>query len=121
MAGADTRETRPEDPRALTPDDIMSGLGDGVVALGRDGRVGYANSAAATILGVDVTTGEASVWEEILANNHWLAVLVDRGHRELPIHPDYVGRVLPTAKDEAVKVFLQDTDGRDGVQLLKPS
>lgn len=50
-----------------------------------------------------------------------LAVLVDRGHRELPIHPDYVGRVLPTAKDEAVKVFLQDTDGRDGVQLLKPS
>lgn len=49
-----------------------------------------------------------------------LAVLVDRGHRELPIHPDYVGRVLPTAKDEAVKVFLQDTDGRDGVQLLKP-
>lgn len=50
-----------------------------------------------------------------------LAVLVDRGHRELPIHPDYVGRVLPTAKDEAVKVFLQDTDARDGVQLLKPS
>ena len=49
-----------------------------------------------------------------------LAVLVDRGHRELPIHPDYVGRVLPTAKDEAVKVFLQDTDARDGVQLLKP-
>jgi pyrimidine operon attenuation protein / uracil phosphoribosyltransferase len=49
-----------------------------------------------------------------------LAVLVDRGHRELPIHPDFVGRVLPTAKEEAVKVFLQDTDGRDGVQLLKP-
>lgn len=77
MAGADTREARAEDPRALTPDDIMSGLGDGVVALGRDGRVGYANSAAATILGVDVTTGESSVWEEILANNNWLAVLVD--------------------------------------------
>ena len=49
-----------------------------------------------------------------------LAVLVDRGHRELPIHPDFVGRVLPTAKDELVKVFLHDTDGRDGVQLLKP-
>jgi pyrimidine operon attenuation protein/uracil phosphoribosyltransferase len=49
-----------------------------------------------------------------------LAVLVYRGHRELPIHPDFVGRVLPTAKDELVKVFLHDTDGRDGVQLLKP-
>lgn len=50
-----------------------------------------------------------------------LAVLVDRGHRELPIHPDFVGRVLPTAKDEQVKVFLQATDDRDGVELRKPS
>ncbi|NJL50089.1 MAG: bifunctional pyr operon transcriptional regulator/uracil phosphoribosyltransferase PyrR [Leptolyngbyaceae cyanobacterium SM2_5_2] len=49
-----------------------------------------------------------------------LAVLIDRGHRELPIHPDFVGRVLPTAKDELVKVFLQDTDGRDSVHLFKP-
>jgi pyrimidine operon attenuation protein/uracil phosphoribosyltransferase len=49
-----------------------------------------------------------------------LAVLIDRGHRELPIHPDFVGRVLPSAKDESVKVFLQDLDGRDGVHLLKP-
>lgn len=48
-----------------------------------------------------------------------LAVLVDRGHRELPIHPDFVGRVLPTAKDEQVKVFLQETDDRDGVELIK--
>lgn len=49
-----------------------------------------------------------------------LAVLIDRGHRELPVRPDFVGKTLPTAKDEAVKVFLQDTDGRDGVELLKP-
>jgi pyrimidine operon attenuation protein/uracil phosphoribosyltransferase len=49
-----------------------------------------------------------------------LAVLIDRGHRELPVHPDYVGKVLPTAKDELVKVFVQDTDGRDGVELIKP-
>jgi pyrimidine operon attenuation protein / uracil phosphoribosyltransferase len=48
-----------------------------------------------------------------------LAVLIDRGHRELPVHPDYVGKTLPTAKDEAVKVFLQDVDGRDAVELLK--
>lgn len=49
-----------------------------------------------------------------------LAVLIDRGHRELPIHPDFVGKTLPTAKDELVKVFLQEPDGRDGVELLKP-
>jgi pyrimidine operon attenuation protein / uracil phosphoribosyltransferase len=48
-----------------------------------------------------------------------LAVLVDRGHRELPIHPDFTGKKLPTAKEERVKVYLQDTDGRDGVELIK--
>lgn len=48
-----------------------------------------------------------------------LAVLVDRGHRELPIHPDFTGKLLPTATEETVKVYLHDVDGRDGVQLLK--
>jgi pyrimidine operon attenuation protein / uracil phosphoribosyltransferase len=48
-----------------------------------------------------------------------LAVLVDRGHRELPIHADFVGKILPSSKDEQVKVFLQDPDGRDGVELIK--
>jgi pyrimidine operon attenuation protein / uracil phosphoribosyltransferase len=48
-----------------------------------------------------------------------LAVLVDRGHREVPIHPDFVGKELPTAKEELVKVYLQDVDGRDGVELIK--
>ena len=49
-----------------------------------------------------------------------LAVLVDRGHRELPIHPDFVGKLLPTSKGEQVRVFLQEVDGRDGVDLIKP-
>ncbi len=49
-----------------------------------------------------------------------LAVLVDRGHRELPIHPDFTGRTLPTAKKEIVKVYLQETDDRDGVELIEP-
>jgi pyrimidine operon attenuation protein/uracil phosphoribosyltransferase len=48
-----------------------------------------------------------------------LATLVDRGHRELPIRADYVGKNLPTAKSEKVKVYLQETDGRDAVLLLK--
>jgi len=47
-----------------------------------------------------------------------LAVLVDRGHRELPFHPDFIGKKLPTAKEEVVKVYLQDSDGRDAVELV---
>ncbi|MEM7770139.1 MAG: bifunctional pyr operon transcriptional regulator/uracil phosphoribosyltransferase PyrR [Cyanobacteria bacterium P01_E01_bin.6] len=47
-----------------------------------------------------------------------LAVLVDRGHREVPIHPDFVGKQLPTSKEEAVKVYLNDVDGRDAVELV---
>ena len=48
-----------------------------------------------------------------------LAVLVDRGHRELPIHPDFIGKNLPTSRDEKVKVCLQSIDGKDTVELLK--
>jgi pyrimidine operon attenuation protein/uracil phosphoribosyltransferase len=48
-----------------------------------------------------------------------LLVLVDRGHRELPIHPDFIGKKLPTASEEQVKVYLQEIDGRDGVELIK--
>jgi pyrimidine operon attenuation protein/uracil phosphoribosyltransferase len=46
-----------------------------------------------------------------------LAVLVDRGHRELPIRADYVGKNLPTAQRERVRVLLAETDGQDGVLL----
>ena len=48
-----------------------------------------------------------------------LLVLVDRGHRELPIHPDFTGKKLPTAQEEKVKVYLQDFDGRDAVELIR--
>ena len=48
-----------------------------------------------------------------------LLVLVDRGHRELPIHPDFTGKKLPTAKEEQVKVYLQDIDGKDAVELIR--
>ena len=49
----------------------------------------------------------------------WLVVLVDRGHRQLPIHPDFTGKKLPTAKEEQVKVYLNELDGRDRVELIK--
>jgi len=48
-----------------------------------------------------------------------LAVLVDRGHRELPIQADVVGKTVPTARDETVEVSFTATDGTDQVRLLK--
>jgi pyrimidine operon attenuation protein / uracil phosphoribosyltransferase len=47
-----------------------------------------------------------------------LAVLVDRGHRELPIRPDYVGKNLPTAREERIQVELMEVDGTDRVLLV---
>ena len=49
-----------------------------------------------------------------------LAVLCDRGHRELPIRPDYVGKNLPTSAGERVSVLLEESDGRDAVNLVSP-
>jgi pyrimidine operon attenuation protein/uracil phosphoribosyltransferase len=46
-----------------------------------------------------------------------LAVLVDRGHRELPIRADYVGHILTTARNEAVQVLVREEDGRDAVVI----
>ena len=50
-----------------------------------------------------------------------LAVLVDRGHRELPIRPDYVGKNLPTGRGERIQVELVEIDERDGVFLVGES
>ena len=48
-----------------------------------------------------------------------LAVLVDRGHRELPIRPDYIGKNLPTARSEKVRVLVEEIDREEGVVLYK--
>ena len=48
-----------------------------------------------------------------------LLVLVDRGHRDLPIHPDFTGKYLPTATEEKVKVYLEEIDTKDAVELIK--
>lgn len=48
-----------------------------------------------------------------------LAVLIDRGHRELPIRPDYVGKVLPTSRKEVVQVQLEEIDGQDEVLIVE--
>ena len=49
-----------------------------------------------------------------------LAVLVDRGHRELPIRPDYIGKNLPTSRRETVAVMMREHDGVDRVVILEP-
>lgn len=50
-----------------------------------------------------------------------LLVLIDRGHRELPIHADYVGRVVNTGRHEHVDVLLEERDGEDAVRLTSPA
>lgn len=50
-----------------------------------------------------------------------LGVLVDRGHRELPIRADFVGKNVPTRKDESVRVALEEVDGEDAVYVEEPT
>lgn len=47
-----------------------------------------------------------------------LAVLADRGHRELPIRADYIGKNVPTSRTEEIEVLLQEHDGSDLVRIL---
>ena len=47
-----------------------------------------------------------------------LAVLIDRGHRQMPIRADYVGKNVPSSKDENVRLFLEETDGKSEVEIL---
>ncbi len=55
------------------------------------------------------------------ASHIQLAALVDRGHRELPIRPDYIGKNIPTGHDERVKVRLIEVDDADQVDLMRVS
>ncbi|MGT2907258.1 bifunctional pyr operon transcriptional regulator/uracil phosphoribosyltransferase PyrR [Streptococcus dentiloxodontae] len=49
-----------------------------------------------------------------------LAVLVDRGHRELPIRADYVGKNIPTSESEEIEVHVSEIDGEDSVSIINP-
>ncbi|MDE0332276.1 MAG: bifunctional pyr operon transcriptional regulator/uracil phosphoribosyltransferase PyrR [Nitrospinae bacterium] len=49
----------------------------------------------------------------------WLAALIDRGHRELPFRPDFIGKNVPTSLAEHIRVRVREVDGEDGVWLLK--
>ena len=52
-------------------------------------------------------------------NNIKLAALIDRGHREVPIRPDFVGKNIPTSNNEHVKVSMKEIDGVDKIELYK--
>lgn len=60
-----------------------------------------------------------AIMEQGRAATIQLAVLIDRGHRELPIRPDYVGKNIPTSKSEVVAVHLKEYDGDTNVQIFE--
>lgn len=53
-------------------------------------------------------------------NSIQLAVLIDRGHRELPIRADYVGKNIPSARSEEIQVYIEEVDGKDEVSISTP-
>lgn len=87
--------------------DVSSSITDKTVVLVDD--VLYTGRTARAALDAIMDIGRPTIIQ--------LAVLVDRGHRELPIRADYVGKNVPTAKSEIVKVRLLETDGENTVLL----
>lgn len=103
----DDRDLRPDIPkrRTVIPVDLDGShviIVDDVLYTGRTVRAGL---DALSDIGRALTTE--------------LAVLIDRGHRELPIRADYVGKNLPTSRDEVVRVRLAESDDDEGVYIEK--
>jgi pyrimidine operon attenuation protein/uracil phosphoribosyltransferase len=95
--------------RALETTDVPAGGIDGRVVVLVDDVLYSGRSVRAALTALDDVGRPRAVR---------LAVLVDRGHRELPIRPDHVGKNLPTSRAEKVRVLLAETDGRDQVVLV---
>jgi pyrimidine operon attenuation protein/uracil phosphoribosyltransferase len=96
--------------RALEPTDIPIDGIDGRTVVLVDDVLYSGRTAKSALTALDDIGRPAAVQ---------LAVLVDRGHRELPIRPDYVGKNVPTSREESVRVLLAETDGRDEVVLAR--
>lgn len=103
-------DLRSKPHRALQPTTIPAGGVDGVRVILVDDVLFSGRSIRAALDALRDVGRPESVQ---------LAVLVDRGHRELPIRADYVGKNLPTARAEDVAVLLSDIDGRDAVLLTR--
>ncbi|HSK27305.1 MAG TPA: bifunctional pyr operon transcriptional regulator/uracil phosphoribosyltransferase PyrR [Jiangellales bacterium] len=97
--------------RALEPTEIPPGGVDGKVAVLVDDVLFSGRTVRAALTALEDVGRPRAVR---------LAVLVDRGHRELPIRPDHVGKNLPTSVLESVRVHLEELDGRDEVLLVQP-
>ncbi len=104
-------DLRLRSPRALETTDIPGGVDDKLVVLVDD--VLFTGRTVRAALDALSDLGRPRAVQ--------LAVLVDRGHRELPIRADYVGKNLPTARAELVSVRLEEIDGSDGVLLAAGS
>lgn len=101
-------DLRQNPTRAITPTRIPpQGVDDAIVVLVDD--VLYSGRTVRAALDAISDIGRPRAVQ--------LAVLVDRGHRELPIRADYIGKNLPTARSERVTVTLTEIDGSDGVKL----
>jgi pyrimidine operon attenuation protein/uracil phosphoribosyltransferase len=96
--------------RALEHTDIPAGGVDGKVVVLVDDVLFSGRTIRAALTALDDVGRPRAVR---------LAVLVDRGHRELPIRPDHVGKNLPTSLTETVKVLLDEVDGRDAVLIAE--
>jgi pyrimidine operon attenuation protein / uracil phosphoribosyltransferase len=95
-------------PARLRPSDIPAGIDGATVVLVDD--VLFTGRSIRAALDALVDFGRPARVR--------LAVLVDRGHRELPIRPDFVGKNIPTALVQKVRVRLAETDGEDGVYVM---
>lgn len=98
-------------PRTLSPTSIPVDIGDKTVVLVDD--VLYTGRTIRAALDALVDLGRPRAIQ--------LVCLVDRGHRELPIRPDYVGKNVPTSRHEKVAVRLEEIDGVDEVVLIQPA
>jgi pyrimidine operon attenuation protein / uracil phosphoribosyltransferase len=102
-------DLRSQAPRALGPTEVPPGGVDGMRVILVDDVLFRGRTVRAALDALRDLGRPASVQ---------LAVLVDRGHRELPIRADYVGKNLPTAVSEQVRVRLAETDGDDSVAII---
>ncbi len=96
--------------RALEPTEIPPDGIDGATVVLVDDVLYSGRTAKSALTALDDIGRPSSVQ---------LAVLVDRGHRDLPIRPDYVGKNVPTSRDEQVRVQLVETDGVDQVVIAR--
>ena len=102
---------RQQAPRAVGPTEIPVDLTDRVVVLVDD--VLYTGRTVRAALDALIDHGRPRAIQ--------LMCLIDRGHRELPIRPDYVGKNVPTGSDEKVSVHVTEVDGCDEVLVVRPA